>query len=323
MKTVLITGGSGILGSLLIPLLLDRECQVYAIHRNKLPEITHPNLVWLNGDITMSGLGISDFPKFDAVYHVAGSVNLSSSDRARKELMSINGDGTYNVCRFIIDQEIERFIHISTAYLFNRNWYEQSKEIAENHVNVLAKGGYLGIGEERVKCKPISVTIHRPSILISDPDTGAPVQAFGEFIHLMAKIHQRAEYVRRRIEGTLRLPPLEAVLRIRGDADSHINLVPAADVAKAVVDIDQEGVFYLTNHNPPRLFELADWVGESLWLDIRFEKNFNPNPVESLFHKLGKPFLLYLDGDNLTSDISTSRVDKDLVQRVADSVCLT
>lgn len=322
MRTVLVTGGTGVLGSLLIPRLLEKGYRVYAIYRNSLPQITHPNLVWLGGDVLMPGLGISGFPKFDAVYHAAGSVNLSSSRHARDEVMLANGTGTYNVCRFVAEQDIERFVHISTAYLFNRNWYERSKEIAEGYANVLARGGYLD-PDKQIRCKPISVTIHRPSILIGDPNAGVPFQAFGEFIHMMARIHRRAEFVRKRIEGSLRLPPIQAILRIRGNADSHLNLIPVPDVAGAVADIDEPGVFYLTNDSPPRLSDLAEWVGESLWLDIRFDQDFKPNPLESLFHKLAKSFLPYLDGDNFPSDIQCSRVDKALVQRVADSVCLT
>ncbi len=323
MKTVLVTGGTGVLGGHLIPLFLEQGYQVYAVRHKGTSRLTHPNLTWIKGDVTLPGIGISEYPHFDEVYHTAGLVNLSSSSRARDQLMLINDKGTLNVCRFVAENGIERLIHVSTAYLFDRNWYEQSKKAAENHVHVLANGGYLGEGEHRVACTPTRVTIHRPGILMSDPDSGVPVQAFGEFIHLLGKVHTGGESVRKRLEGTLHLPPLKASLRIRGRSDGQLNLIRASDVAQAIAEIDRDGVFYLTNPDPLRLSDLAEWVGESLGLNIEFIPDFKPNPIENLFQKMATPFLPYLNGDNFRSDITCSPIDKALVQRVADSVSLT
>jgi len=322
---VLVTGGAGNLGCRLIPHLLERGCEVSALYRSNHPDI--PGVDWVQGDVTQDNLGIREPPRVDRIYHLAGSVKLGSDRKTKDEVFRNNSKGTYNVCKFVLSQGIPHIVYVSTAYLFDRNPYEASKRIAEEYVREVGDGaaeGVFGAGMDRIEHKPVEVAIFRPSIIISNPGFGMPKQAFVEFIRTIARVHYRMEHVRRKLEGTLALPPVEPAFRIKGNPSGNLNLILADDVAKAIAETDSAGTYHLTNPKPPKLSQLAEWVGEALMLRITVEEDFAMSPVERLFSKITKPFSPYLSGDNLPSDLKDSTpVTKGVVQGIAEKACLS
>ncbi len=140
---------------------------------------------------------------------------------------------------------------------------------------------------------------------------------------LICTVHRRAEIVRRKIEGTLHLPVIEPVFRIKGNPDGKLNLVPLDAVADAMVSITDCGTFYLTNPEPPTLSQLADWVGGLLLLKIRFGREFISMPIEAIFSRVSGPFSCYLQGDNFISDLkSCAVIDRGFVQKTASAYLL-
>ncbi|GAI31675.1 unnamed protein product, partial [marine sediment metagenome] len=112
---------------------------------------------------------------------------------------------------------------------------------------------------------------------------------------------QRAEIVRRKIEGTLRLPVIEPVFRMKANPAGKLNLVPVDAVVNAMAEIEEPGSYWLTHPNPPTLEQLVEWVGEFIMVSIKIEPNFKPSPIEAGFEKISASFTPYLWGDDFPS----------------------
>jgi len=129
-------------------------------------------------------------------------------------------------------------------------------------------------------------------------------------------VHRRAEALRRAIERGLKLPPLEPVFRIRGNPKATLNLVPVDKVAEAIANIKDTGVYYLTNPHPPTLEELAKWVGQVIFLNIRFEPNFKPSTRERVFELAASPYLAYLQGERkFPTSVDGLTVDEEFIKK--------
>lgn len=274
---VLLTGASGMLGRAVLPLLVSKYGQVYALSRH--PGQPTPGVTWLAGDITQDGLGIVNPPELQAVYHLAALVYLGRG-RSR-EIWDTNYYGTLNVLNYCLKHHIPKLYYCSTAYTQGRNDYEISKGCAEQMLQAAQSA--------------IDVTIFKPSIILSDQE---PEGAFYQVVKLICAIHRRAEIVRRAVEGTLRLPVIEPVFRIRGNPEGTLNLVPVETVARGIATVDTPGVqHYLINPRPPTLAQVGEWVSKALLLQVRFIPQFRPTPLEAAFAWRAGAFLPYLAGD--------------------------
>lgn len=282
--TILVTGASGFLGSVLLPRLLAKGHRVYALSRH--PPAPAKNLVPLVGDITEPRLGLKSVPwDITAVYHLAAIHRLGGDKDG--SIWETNVNGTENVIDICLRYKIPHLFFISTAYTYGRNSYEQSKALCETMVK------NSGIPE---------VTIFKPSVVMGTEEHFYPGH-FSQFVALLIKIHQRAEVVRRRIEGVLRLPVIEPVFRMKANPDGRLNLVPIDAVVDAMAEIDKPGTYWLTNPNPPTMQELVEWVGEFIMVKIKIEPTFKPTPAEMMFEKMSKAFLPYLWGDSFPSGL--------------------
>lgn len=294
---ILMTGASGFIGQALIPLLTARGKRVYGLSRREIPE--QPGVVPVTGDITQPNLGLAIVPEdIDTVYHVAGVVYLGEDKDG--SVFRTNAVGTRNVVKFCLKNGIKRLCYVSTAYLEGRNAYERSKAAAEDFVT------HSSIPE---------VLIFRPSIVMGDPSS--PYSGhFLQFIGFILKAHRGAESVRRVMEHHLRLRPVALSLRVKGNPDGKLNLIGVDDVVEFIAKTDEPGVYYLTNPNPVRLSELAEWVSEYIQIGIKIVPEFKPNILERGFAKMAGAFLPYLGGDSFPSALATCRpIDKAFIQK--------
>lgn len=282
--SVLVTGASGFLGTVLIEELLKKGHRVYGLSRH--PPKAKENLIPLEGDILLPDLGLGSVPRdIHVVYHLAGLHRLGADEDG--SIWETNVIGTKNVIDFCKEHRVYRLYFTSTAYTWKDNIYGLSK--IRN--------------EKMVKESGIPKTvIFKPSIIMGTKEHPYPGH-FSQFVTGVIKIHQRAELVRRKIEGTLRLPILEPVFRIKGNPQGKLNLITVDVVAKAMANIDKEGTFWLTNPNPPTLGELVEWVGEFIMVNMRIEPEFKPTPIEATFQKMSSAFQPYLWGDDFPSDL--------------------
>ena len=210
MAVALITGYDGFLGRALTRRLINSGWQVYGLSRH--PSAQSEHLIPLLGDILAPNLGLAPLKSVDTIFHLAGTVNLGS-DRDGV-VRRTNVTGTQNSVNYARACNIEDFRFCSTAYQGGRNPYEESKAEAEEIVRT------LGIPQ---------TTIFKPSIIIGDGEH-FKLEHFPMFALALIKLHRRADLIRRNIEGTLKLPPIEIRQRLRGNPGAKLNMVPVSDV---------------------------------------------------------------------------------------------
>ena len=289
--SILITGASGFLGRNLVSKLLDAGYTVYGLYR-KSPEAHIPlHFLPLIGDITKPDLGQKDIPKdIDIVIHCAALLSFKAGDKDR--LYETNFQGTVNLLRWMRKNQITRLFHISTAYLFRQNYYEISKEMAE----------------EAIKQYPeISTTIIRPSIIVGDSKMQGIPPLAGFYLGIAA-----VDRAKRWFERKTGAWPLRAKIRVRGKRAGRLNLIPVDVVAKniaALMDTKHPDVFYLTHPNPPTLRSLEKPISDAIGADIKIASKFKPNLVERVAAKLMKELAPYLEGNRLPSDIECPPLD--------------
>jgi len=282
---ILVTGASGFLGTALVPRLLAKGHKVYGVSRH--PPAPTENLIPLVGDILEPDLGLEEVPgDIEAVQHLAGLHNLGEDGDG--SIWATNVEGTRNVIDFCLTHKIPHLYFTSTAYTFGRNVYEQSKAYCEYLVT---------------NCDLPRVTIFKPSIIMGTPEYFYPGH-FSQFVKLLIKVHQRAEIIRRKVEGTLRLPIIEPIFRMKANPQGKLNLVPISAVAEAMATIDKPGTYWLTHPEPPTLEQLVEWIGEFILVKIKIDAGFKPTPVEAMFERMAAAFKPYLWGDDFKSDLS-------------------
>ncbi len=284
--TILVTGAGGFLAKELIPRLSKRGHTIYGLyHKPPEPKIS-PGCKILVGDILKPNLGLQKVPPdIEAIYHLAAIHRLGQDKDG--SIWETNVVGTQNILEFCAKHGIPHLYFTSTAYTQGRNIYEQSKALGETIVKK------SGIPE---------VTIFKPSVVMGTEKHFYPGH-FSQFVAVLIKIHQRAELVRRKLEGALRLPIIEPVFRMRANPDGRLNLVPIDAVADAMASIEKTGTYWLTNPKPPTMQELVEWVGEFIMVKIRIEPHFKSSPIEAIFEKMASAFIPYLWGDNFKSDL--------------------
>lgn len=120
---VFITGGTGFLGAYLIKNLVEKGIAVRAIRRSAalpffIPASVFEKVEWVPGDV-LDVVGLHEAMQgADAVIHAAAVVSYHASDRA--QMYQTNVEGTANVVNAAIENNIRRFVHISSIAALGR-----------------------------------------------------------------------------------------------------------------------------------------------------------------------------------------------------------
>jgi len=127
---ILVTGGTGFIGSLVIKDLLEQGKSVLAIKRKDsiIPQKLQykSNLFWFDADIT-DYFSLDDvFTNVSQVYHCAGMVSFNPTDR--KELMKVNFEGTAHIVNLCLEKKARLLFVSSVAALGDG---KESKYITE------------------------------------------------------------------------------------------------------------------------------------------------------------------------------------------------
>ncbi|MDQ0254732.1 nucleoside-diphosphate-sugar epimerase [Evansella vedderi] len=212
LVNVLITGGTGFVGTSLVKKLVEDRHHVYVIVRSqkkaeKLLQSLETDLkkfvYIIEGDLSLENLGLTKNKvkelagTIDIVYHSAAFLSFDEADR--EKLFYINVNGTRNLLDLSETLGVQKFIHVSTAYTLGArtdgyedlypldstqfvNAYEESKCHAE-HLVMKYKDSF-------------DVMIMRPGIIIGDSNTGEADTTFGLYgvlraVELLKKINAR------------------------------------------------------------------------------------------------------------------------------------
>lgn len=149
---ILITGGTGFLGSYIIKELIEKDYAVRAIRRNhKLPNYISKEIFdkveWVEADI-LDVVSLEEaMDGIDVVIHAAAMVSFVKKDR--KQMYQVNVEGTANVVNIALEKSIKRFVHISSVASLGRTahggYVNEEKKWEESKVNThYAKSKYQG-----------------------------------------------------------------------------------------------------------------------------------------------------------------------------------
>ena len=159
---VLVTGGTGFVGSYIIKELVEKNYVVRATRRsNKLPfyipKEIWDKVEWADADVLDIVALENAMTGIDAVIHAAGVVSFIKKER--KDMFRVNVEGTANVVNMALEKNIRRFVHISSVAALGRrengSHVNEEKKWEEHHSNTqYAKSKYKaelevwrGIGE--------------------------------------------------------------------------------------------------------------------------------------------------------------------------------
>ncbi len=272
VSAILVTGFPGFLGSALLPGLLRRSADDNAIclvqrkyaelakRREREIVAAHPSLNGrirlVEGDISVHDLGLDGTRRLretvSEIFHLAAVYDLNVP---RDIGMKVNVEGTRNVLELADGcSRLERLHYVSTCYVSGRydgtfreedldagqrfrNYYEETKFLAEVEVQKLMGGG-------------LPTTIYRPSIVVGDSETGATQKYDGPY------------YI---IRFILRQPRL-ALMPVVGDPKAiRVNLVPRDFILQAIAYLSglpgsKGRVYQLADPEPASVAELLDTI---------------------------------------------------------------
>jgi nucleoside-diphosphate-sugar epimerase len=131
MKTVLVTGGTGFIGTYLANALHERGYKVTVIDKalNNY-RLLNPSINFILSDIRSADLKGT----YDVVYHLAGLRSLPDSFVYPEEFISTNVWGTYNIIKAF--PGARTVFASSSAAAENKSVYGVSKRSAEHFVNM-------------------------------------------------------------------------------------------------------------------------------------------------------------------------------------------
>ena len=169
---ILVTGGTGLLGTHLILQLNRMGVMPRAIFRSNIPDVVKEKAEWVNGDI-LDVVGLEEVMQgVKQVYHVAGFVSFNPRHRAA--LHKINIEGTANVVNACLEANVEKLIHVSSVSALGRlrtdqpinesmHWSEETSNSEYGKTKYLAEMEvWRGIAEG------LNAAMVNPTILIGE-----------------------------------------------------------------------------------------------------------------------------------------------------------
>ncbi|WP_266203951.1 NAD-dependent epimerase/dehydratase family protein [Pontibacter kalidii] len=172
---VFVTGGSGLIGSFLIPELLQRGHQVKALYRNQIPAVAGADQVqWVEGDILDPALLREALVGVKYVFHSAGLVSYAPQDG--ELLKQVNIEGTANLVDACLEAGGIKLCHVSSIAAVGRPkntevLNEDAKWDPAAEVSAYASSKYFGELEVwRGVAEGLDAVIVNPSIILGPAD---------------------------------------------------------------------------------------------------------------------------------------------------------
>ncbi|MDW5289639.1 NAD-dependent epimerase/dehydratase family protein [Formosa sp. PL04] len=173
VQNISITGGSGHLGICLIELLLKQDFNVKALYKNNLPQIKHPNLSWIKGDVTDKHCIERLINDTSLLVHAASIISIG--DKNRDLVYQTNVIGTEIAIEACLNTNI-RMIYISSSNAveetkndvsFDENRpYKTKNDFLYGYTKALSEQHILNA----VRTKNLEALILRPTSIIGPPD---------------------------------------------------------------------------------------------------------------------------------------------------------
>lgn len=175
---ILVTGGTGLVGSNLLQSLVEKGEKVRAIKREK------SNLQWtanINDQIEWFDCDLLDVQGLyeamegvDYVYHSAAMVSFAPKDAER--MRKVNQEGTANVVNMALERGIKKLVHVSSIAALGRGIQgkvvtEKRKWVESNNNTDYAISKYLAEQEVwRGQAEGLQTVIVNPSMILGRGD---------------------------------------------------------------------------------------------------------------------------------------------------------
>ena len=306
VRTAIVTGANGFIGSYLVHALLKRQWTVYALGRSNhgvsWPErlraavrsanLTGEDPEWsrlqaCEADLSRPDLGLVEPARFlagsDAVLvHLAGDTRFFAPDPAGQQ--RVNVDGALSVVR-VLRPFISRAVHVSTAYVAGDRAgtiLEGERDVGQRFHNnyertkLQAEVAVLGWCEQ----VHLPLAIARPSIIVNDTVRGRS----SAFTHLnvLVEMANRIQEFYGITDGQVVNPEI----RISFDPSARPNIAPVDPIAEALAAITEAPesagkTFHLCHPAPQPNAEIFGLVLEAFGIRGRIRLSF--------VHELQKP----------------------------------
>ena len=134
---VLVTGGSGFLGSHISDELVRRGHEVVVLDRHGSGRDDRESVA---GDVRDSAAVLSALQGCDAVYHCGAVADLDHARNDPRLAIDVNVLGTLTVLEAAATAGVRRVMHASSVYVFSKGGsvYRTTKQAAENLVQDLS-----------------------------------------------------------------------------------------------------------------------------------------------------------------------------------------
>ncbi len=241
---ILVTGGSGLLGSKLVGELLSRNYEVIALYnRNPIP-VDHEKLVKVRLDIvdktSLEDLILKTRP--DVIIHSAAYTDVDGCERNKTYAWRVNVEATRSIVRAarVVKSHL---IYVSTDYVFDgeKGLYRENDTPSPVNYYGLTKL----VGEELVRTSDLLYTIVRPSTIYG---VGGSKKSFAEYV---AEKLSRGEKVRALVDQYV--------------SPTHNTLLAMA-VAE-IVEMRPMGVLHVAGERMNR-YQFATKIAEALGLPV-------------------------------------------------------
>ncbi len=296
---ILITGGTGFLGSHVAAELLKRGYPVSLLARSNekpaaerlqqlldwfgLPDETRRRLRVTEGDILKPMLGMQSpvlgdaLNTTDEIIHCAS--NTSFSARKRPQVESVNIGGLSRVLEFAAASRAYSFHHVSTAYVAGKVSGLCSEEPVAGHEfhNVYEETKNKGEFMVTSACREagIRLTIYRPTIVYGDSRTGRSLRFNAVYhpIRMALFIKDLCEKdiregtgqqamalgVSFESDGSAHLP-----MRVEVDKQGGINIVPIDHLTNAFIALMEGapdgGIFHIAGDRQTRIEDFVEYT---------------------------------------------------------------
>lgn len=168
---VLVTGGTGLVGSYLLKELVKQHIEVRALYRHAIPKIPGGNNIqWIKADLDDIAALEDAMRNVQHVYHCAGVVSFNP--KQKQLLTKTNVEGTANVVNACLETGVQKLLHVSSVAALGRlrqhtlinetmNWTEETSN------SEYGKTKYLGEMEVwRGAGEGLNTVIVNPSIIL-------------------------------------------------------------------------------------------------------------------------------------------------------------
>jgi UDP-glucose 4-epimerase len=130
---IVVTGGSGFLGSHIADALSDAGHQVTIFDRAPSRWL-RPDQVMMTGTVLDAGMVRTVLRDCDVVYHLAAVADIDEALDAPREAVEVNVMGTLNLLEAACELGLKRFVFASSIYVYSNqgSFYRTTKQACEN-----------------------------------------------------------------------------------------------------------------------------------------------------------------------------------------------